>query len=274
MKLKLPIKKSKEDIEFYKQNGPKFGKTLDYLYGCIEKRYVSRHKEIEELFHDCCKARFSGKDEVSFPFCSVKNYLDEEFGHSVCVSSNDCVAHGKEKTGNIISIDCGVTLNERNLVFDSAFTVDLNQTKQPWVTAPQEALVRVVEVFNSINGPKTTNTISEVIQEYAREKGLQVVVSMTGHGIGHTLHEYPYIANAVAEKHVPADLFDGLVICIEPVFVLPKEGDCSLIAKTYLDSDGWSIRTISGQPGSHFESMFVIEKNKLVDIVGVTNWFR
>lgn len=275
MKFNQPIKKSKEDIEFYKENGPKFGQILKDLYFNIELGRLDNTHDINSFFVKTCRSVFGKFYGFKFPFTEVKNYLDEPFWQEVCLSANDCVAHGKIFESNIISIDCGLELytNNRNLVFDSAFTVDLNEQRQPWVAAPQEALIEVIKEFNSFDGIKTNNTISNIIHEFAKSKGLQVVVSMSGHGIGCTLHEHPYIYNAVPDTGVPSQLFDGLVLCIEPVFVLPKAGDDSTIAKTYLDSDGWSIKTISGQPGSHFESMFLVEKGKLVDLVGITNWF-
>jgi methionyl aminopeptidase len=275
MKFNQPIKKSKEDIEFYKKNAPKFGTILKDLRSNIENETLDSTYDINSFFNKACRSVFGKFYGFKFPFEEVKNYLDEPFNGSVCLSADDCVAHGKLFEGNIISVDCGLELctNDGNLIFDSAFTVDLSEQKQPWVSAPQEALVEVVKRFNTNPGPKTTNFISEIIHEYAKSKGLQVVVSMSGHGIGHTLHEHPYIFNAVPDRGVGEPIFDGLVLCIEPVFVLPNKDDESTIAKTYLDSDGWSIKTISGQPGSHFESMFLVEKGKLVDLVGITEWF-
>jgi methionyl aminopeptidase len=275
MKFNQPIKKSQSDIAIYKENAPKFGKILKDLYDKIENESLDNTYDINTFFARSCWSVFGRSYDFKFPFEEVKNYLDEPFSQEVCLSGDDCVAHGKRFEGKVISVDCGIELDTiyGKLVFDSAFTVDLNEQKQPWVAAPQEALVEVVKQYNTTCGPQTTNFISEIIHEYAKSKGLQVVVSMSGHGIGHTLHEHPYIFNAVPDRGVGEPMFDGLVLCIEPVFVLPNKDDESTIAKTYLDSDGWSIKTISGQPGSHFESMFLVEKGKLVDLVGITEWF-
>jgi methionyl aminopeptidase len=277
MKCNQSVKKSSQDIQFYKKNGPKFGQILKTLYEQIEDKTITNQSKIDKVFYDLCYKEFYPRYCISFPFVEVQNYLDKIFARYTCVSGDDCVAHGKSFSGSVLSVDCGITIKDRDtdrpLVFDAAFTVDLNKKKKPWILEPQKALVYMMQEFNSFKGPKDTYLISNLIHTHAKQNGLQVVVSMSGHGIGCTLHEHPYIYNAVPDKGVGEPLFDGLVLCIEPVFVLPKKNEESSIAKTYLDSDGWSIKTISGQPGSHFESMFLVEKGKLVDLVGITKWF-
>jgi len=274
MESSLPMRKSKEDIEFYLSNGRFYGDILKELYFDIAVGNLTTGLAVQNRFESLI-ARFA-IGEISFPFRSQKNYLSEPFNNAICVSINDTVAHGipneKEfKTGDIVSIDTGITVDKiaRPLYFDAGFTVKFDSEEQPeWMLAPSQALRNIIN-----EQPMTTYRTAEVIHETAIQNNLDTVVLLTGHGIGYAMHEPPYIRNAPG-KYSNTGFFEGLCFCAEPIFVLPEEQrEVPLLARAYVDSDGWSVRTENNQPGSHFETMFCINNGELVDICGITEWF-
>jgi methionyl aminopeptidase len=263
---KIPVRKSDLDINFYRSEGPKFGLILKRLHDIIKKDIPC---DIEAAFETACATVFGS--EVSYPFCQQKNYLNEPFGHSICISVNEVIAHGRPRLfheGDIVSVDCGISLpyNNRRLNFDAAFTVVCGGDEE-WIYGPHKALQNLLAL-----NPKTTHEIAEIIQNTAKSLSLQQVVALTGHGIGYMLHEEPKIHNAVGPFR-SVKLFENLVFCAEPIFVNPgNDKNSSAISSTCIGSDGWEITTTSGRNSSHFETMFGIINGRITDLIGVSEW--
>ncbi len=274
MELQLPIKKSIQDINFYKKYGPKFGKILNQLRVDLLHGRLKTPKKIDSQFFELCWKAFSCFQDMSFPFETRKNYLDKEYDYTICVSRQDSVGHQPPdnipfKNGEIISVDCG--LQAQGLHFDAAFTTTFNDISPDWVNAPYETLKMIKQ-----QQPTSTKEIASIIQEEAERNLLDIVVSLSGHGIGYKLHEPPQIRNARGD-FANTEFFEGLCFCAEPIYVLPKQVKSFdnyniQIAKTYLDSDGWTIKTIDKQPATHFETMFCFSNGTLIDLTEVSNW--
>jgi len=276
MRSKLPVRKSKEELQFYIEHGKIFGDILHQLFDSLSKGNFTNGIELElEYIQLVEKIKNKVWRTAKYPFIQQTNYLEECFGYGVCVSVNDTVAHCRPnanqfKEGDVISVDFGLSLmfKGRELFFDSAFTTIYKKPFASWVLAPHEALVEIEK-----EQALTTHRIAEIIYNKTIEKNLETIVMLTGHGIGYSLHEEPIIRNAPGD-YSNVSLFDGLCFCAEPIFVLPKEQRySSILARAYVDSDGWSVRTVNNQPSSHFETMFCISNNNLVDLCGITKWF-
>lgn len=274
---KLPIKKSKEQINFYLENGPKFGQILRELYSEIKNKILETDIAIRYAFEDRCKKVFdlkmlSPSDFYnSYPFMRQTNTFGDSFDSSICISVNDCVAHGKcdFNKGDIVSVDCGLSLQYseapiRVLNFDGAFTVIAGEKDQKWVTSPLEALKNIIE-----EQPKDTYELGGIIEDTSFTNNLANIVALTGHGIGSSLHEAPVIHNGRG-KYIVEELFEGICFCAEPMFVESKKN--KITERICLSNDGWSIHTQSGDPVSHFETMFCRTDGQLVDILNMTKW--
>ena len=214
---------------------------------------------------------------ITYPFTYQKNAMGRNFTQPVCISVNNSVAHGsftKEFTkGDLISADFGVRLGSilEGLVFDSAFTIEFELTTiQPWITAPLEALKSIAKFNGNIT---TTSEMSKIIQDTACSYSVNIVNSLTGHGIGNTLHEPPFIYNCTG-GFVDVELFDNLCVCVEPIFVKKTEDERvePSIAKIYMESDQWEIKTSNGMLSTHWETMFCYKNGRLIDLVGLTEW--
>ena len=95
--------------------------------------------------------------------------------------------------------------------------------------------------------------IGHAIQQYAEGEGFSVVREFTGHGIGPTMHESPYIPHyGLPGKGVR--LKEGMAITIEPML---NEGAW----QSKMDDNGWTARTVDGKRSAQFEHTLIITKD-------------
>lgn len=265
----LPIKKTTEEIKLYKSIGYEYEKILRQLSRWIQEGIICNYEKEFEL---ACKKEFKAP---LFPFKKQLNHKGKPFGHSICLSINDQIAHTKPgpiefHTGDIVSIDCGMKLCDLN--FDAAFTYQFGKkaTGNEWYLMPNVAINHIIH-----SNPQGTQELAEIVNNSRKEYNklgkeyLSTIVKLTGHGIGHSLHEGPIIHN-MPGNFLDFEFFNGLVFCAEPIFAKSKKRKD--ICSTYMDSDEWSILTTSGEPASHFESMFLFDNGHLIDLIGISNW--
>lgn len=178
------------------------------------------------------------------------------FPASICSSVNDVVVHGIPDTetvlqeGDLVSIDCGATLN--GWVGDSAWSfgvgelpedVDKLNAATEWILA--EGLKAMVP------GNKLTDVSHalEVATRRAEERfgvALGIVDGYGGHGIGQTMHEDPFLANEGKPNRGPV-IQEGSVLAIEPMLILGGGVDTGVL------EDDWTVVTVDGAPAAHWE---------------------
>lgn len=180
---------------------------------------------------------------------------------SICTSLNDEIVHGipsphvRLRSGDIISIDVGATLN--GWVGDSAWTYAVGK-----ISAAAQALLEATEgaLWAGIAQAKAGNRLGDIsaaVQQYAEARGFAVVREYTGHGVGRTMHEPPQVLN-YGEPGTGIRLRPGLTIALEPMITAG-----SWLTKT--DADGWTVRTADGSLSAHFEHTIAITtQNTLV----------
>jgi methionyl aminopeptidase len=300
--IKLPNKKTEEEIKLYKEYGPLFGEMLKELRDKILTKEINNSREIFDYLDAssspilpsrariefCNEAKLeltSTIKEWDYCFSRQKNDYQEEFGYPFCLSINDTIGHGIPdleledpytfKDTDIISIDMGLSRTEysfhksNSLYFDAAFTVCRDPQKQSFVNAPLDT----IKLLSRHKNIKTTKDISQIIYYVPDDYGYDIVASIAGHGIGHSLHEPPKIYNIPIKKN-NYQLFEGMVFCIEPVYVEKEKNDSKVkIVDAYIDNkDNWSIKTVNGKSSTHWETMFLVENNKLVDLLKISEW--
>lgn len=192
------------------------------------------------------------KDHHAVP--SFKGY--NGFPATLCISINDVVVHGIPsnqilKDGDIVSVDCGVFKNGFHGDYAYTFAVgNISEEKQLLIDKTKESLMLGIEKATVGN---TTGDIGFTIQKYVESFGYGVVRDLCGHGIGKKLHESPEIPNfGKPGKGVPLKV--GMVFCIEPMINQKTH-------KVYVESDGWTIRTLDGKPSAHFEHQVAITES-------------
>jgi len=177
----------------------------------------------------------------------------EGFPNATCLSLNDGLVHGIPtdttlKEGDLIGIDVG--LWKDNVCVDAAITV-------PVATVSAEA-VRLLEVTEkalkagiaAIKPFRRVGAISEAIQHVGDAAELGIVRVLTGHGVGHQVHEAPDVPN-FGRASDGILLQPGMVLAIEPMFTL---GSGTVVT----DIDGWTIRTKDGSLSAQFEHTVIV----------------
>jgi methionyl aminopeptidase len=170
------------------------------------------------------------------------------FPNSLCTSVNEAVVHGIPNDmplneGDIVSVDCGVLMNE--FYGDSAYTFEVGE-----VSNEVKQLLEVTkECLNiAITHTKSGNRIGDIgfsVQQHAEQNGYGVVRELVGHGLGRGLHEKPEVPN-YGKKGRGHKMKPGLVLAIEPMINLGKKEVSQL-------NDGWTIVTKDKLPSAHFE---------------------
>jgi len=180
------------------------------------------------------------------------------FPAAICISLNDEVVHGIPnenpraiQEGDIVGLDCGIT--HKGLITDHAVTAiagkgDANAKKL--LSETEKALMAGIK---AAKGGARVGDISAAVEEIGVENGYGIVYELGGHGVGHVVHEEPYIPN-VGEAGTGPELVEGTVIAIEPMFT---EGD----DRVKLLSDGYTYATKDGSRAAHFEHTILITKN-------------
>jgi methionyl aminopeptidase len=177
---------------------------------------------------------------------SFKGYRG--FPGSICSSPNSMVVHGipgdyECKRGDVLSIDIGVTYE--GWVADAAVTVPIGP-----ISTEAKNLLEVTRnsLFDGVEQMVAGNHLGDVssaIQRSVEAKGLSVIRTLVGHGIGREMHEEPQVPNFGEPGRGP-ELEIGTVLAIEPMVnaggPLVRMGD-----------DGWSVFSEDDSLAAHFE---------------------
>lgn len=238
--------KTEEEIDLIRESSLLVGKTLAEVAKFIEPGVTPLELDkVAETFI---------RDHGAVP--GFKGY--NGFPNTLCTSVNAQVVHGIPsnaplQNGDIISVDCGVILNE--FYGDVAYTFQvglisdklrhlLETTKECLQLGVQEAIVG-----------KRLGDIGHAVQVHAEKNGYGVVRELVGHGLGKSLHEAPEVPN-YGKAGKGMKLKKGMVLAIEPMINMGKR-------HIKQDRDGWTIVTSDGQPSAHYEHNVVVRENEV-----------
>src|SRR5437763_1991671 len=186
---------------------------------------------------------------------AFKGYYD--YPCVLCTSVNEQIVHGIPsekrvlKSGDIVSIDCGVVLE--GFYADSAITVpvgDVADEHKKLLQVTKESLDRAISKMVIGN---TVGDIGAAVQSVVEANGFSVVRDFVGHGIGTRLHEDPQVPNYGTRGH-GTRLREGMVLAIEPMVNVGKPGARVL-------DDKWTAVTEHGRYSAHFEHCVAVTSN-------------
>ncbi len=193
---------------------------------------------------------------------SLKGYKPEgarrPYPATLCVSINDEVVHGIPsaerilKQGDIVGLD--LVLDHQGYFVDSALTVavgTISPKAHELIGVTQAALAAGIEMARPGN---RIGDISHAIDSMAKDGGFAVVRLLGGHGVGHSVHEEPFIPNA-GHPGTGTEILPGMVFAIEPIV---NQGKASVI----LGPDGYTYRTRDGLLSAHFEHTVLVEEEQ------------
>jgi len=175
---------------------------------------------------------------------------------ALCVSVNDTVVHGLPsnyvlKEGDLVKLDLG--LKYRGFYVDAALTVGLEK-----ISEKARRLLQVTEralelaVAHCYLG-KRLGDIGQVIQNFVERNKFSIIKTLTGHGIGRSLHEEPTVLN-FGSRGSGAKLEVGMVLAIEPMVSSspPPKGE------KVIQKEDDSFITTDGSLAAHFEHTVAI----------------
>ena len=177
------------------------------------------------------------------------------FTGSLCTSVNEEVVHGLPRAdkvltaGDIISLDCGVIYED--LYTDACVTVPVG-TVAP---ATRKFLSHVSQTLEDViaeivKAGVHVGDISSFIEKRLQKGGYQAVRTLTGHGLGTTLHQFPDVPN-VGKAGTGPLLPVGTMIAIEPIATMGA-------AEVFTADDGWTVITVDNSLAAHFEHSVLI----------------
>ena len=200
----------------------------------------------ELIRNEAGKAAFKGYTVPGLP----------PFPAAVCSSVNSCIVHGipsKKKIlseGDIIGIDVGVYKD--GFYGDAARTYKVGKISEQatiLMAVTREALKRGIS--QARDGARVGD-ISHAIGSYVMGQGYFVADSLTGHGIGTSLHEDPIVPN-IGTKGKGPRLKKGMTIAIEPMVN---------IGTNRVIENGWEFFVADGSLSAHYEHTILITENE------------
>jgi len=176
------------------------------------------------------------------------------FPGTLCTSVNDEVVHGIPskkilKEGDIVSLDCGVLFDD--LYTDACVTVGVGE-----IAKDTEKFLRIVSdtleevLLQVVRAGAHVGDVSSFIEKHLKKAGYSPVPSLTGHGLGVDLHQFPDVPNVGKASKGPV-LPAGTMIAIEPIAAMGS-------GEVFTESDQWTIRTKDQSLACHFEHSVLI----------------
>lgn len=245
--------KTKEEIELLKEAGKRHAGILKDVAAVVvpgiktsELNAVVENR-LQELGDVAAFLNYT-PEGVSYPYPA-----------SLCVSVNDEVVHGIPgdkvlEEGDIVSLDLGLT--HKGMIVDAAVTVPVGKISgraQELLSVTKGSLAAGIKVATAGN---TVGDIGAAIESYVEERGSQygIIRVLSGHGVGHSVHEDPYVPNygnpGEGERLVP-----GMVLALEPMITLGSE-------EVFQMEDEYTYITADESLSAHFEHTIVITENE------------
>ena len=173
------------------------------------------------------------------------------------ISINDEAVHGIPgnrliQDGDLVKLD--VTVEKDGFIADCAETVaagNVSTTDHRLIACARRAFENALEVARA---GSPVFELGRAVEKEVRKDGFSVIRELGGHGVGRTIHEEPSVPN-FADRTANTTLEEGLVITIEPIIA-------SGSGRSFLDDDGWTIRTVDESHVAHYEHTIMITKDQ------------
>jgi methionyl aminopeptidase len=181
-----------------------------------------------------------------------------QFPAATCISISPVIAHGIPdnhvlREGELINIDVSAELEGYFGDTGASMVVAKHVPEfEKMFEATRSALAKAVQVARA---GQPINMIGKTIQQEARRNGYGVIYDLTGHGVGHQLHEDPFKVFNYFKSKDRRILEEGLVLAIEPFLTTGK-------GHVLEEADGWSLRTTDRAIAAQFEHTIIVTKNE------------
>jgi len=221
------IAKTEEDFKGLKEIGKICGEIRDELVSRTKPGMTT--KKIDEIAGDLFEkagAESAPKGEYDFPGFT-------------CISVNEEVAHGIPgeraiQEGDLVNIDVSGSKNGYFADTGISFVVGKgDKVLQKICDVAKEAFDAGLEKAKP--GSKKS-ALGKAVHKVAKQHGLTVIMNLTGHGIGRSIHEAPDHIFNYYSRWDDEILTDGMVIAFEPFISTLEE-------EVFQSEDGWTFLT-------------------------------
>ena len=244
--------KSKEEVKIMRDCGARLRESVQELLTLIKPGITTLEidREAEILIK---------KNGAESSFNKVPGYK-----WSTCLPINEQAVHTQPskrvlKDGDVLTIDIGAYY--RGFHTDYATTCVVGSSTSPkiehFLKTGRETLLKAIDKAKEGN---YLGEISKVMQDGIYGNGYHILKELTGHGIGHELHEEPYVPNFL-EKPIEKTMKipSGLVIAVEVIYSM---GSDEII---YEKKDKWSISSKDKSICACYEhTIAILDKNTFI----------
>jgi len=244
--------KSPEEIRIMQEGGQRLRKVMQLLKPQIKMGITTREIDIEA-------ERLIKNEGGESSFKKVPNYH-----WTTCLCINEQVVHTppserKIKEGDLLTIDIGMFYQGFHTDYSDSFIVGKNYDPKVkhFLEVGKNALNKAISQAKPGN---YLGKISEAISQEVYGNGYFIMKDLTGHGVGRSLHEDPFIPGYLDKPvYKTVKIKPGLVIAIEVIY---SQGTEKI---AYEKGDDWSIVTADGSLSACFEhTVAITEKNGFI----------
>jgi len=242
------IIKTKEEIVLLREGGKRLAQVLHAIVQAVKPGVLT--SDLDDIALSLIR---KGGDKPAF-LNYTPNGAKRPYPAALCVSVNEEVVHGIPNenprtllAGDIVGLDIGLV--HESLITDMAVTVPvgvIDAKAKNLLETTREALY--VGIQAAVAGSHIGD-IGHAIESFV-DRRYGVVRELGGHGVGHRVHEDPFIPN-FGSPGTGSELVLGMVLALEPMLNEGTE-DVSLM------DDGYTIKTADGKLSAHFEHTIVI----------------
>src|SRR3989344_1768385 len=245
MKIKTP-----EEIEIMKEGGQR----LSDILRIISERVVPgvATEDLDKFARELIE---QGGDKPAFLHYKP-DFSTKPFPATLCISVNDEIVHGIPSNrllvaGDLVGLDLGV--EHKSLFTDMAVTVpvgNVSESDKNLMRVTKEALTAALAV---VRVGAYLSDMGEAIEKIVHPAGFSIVEELGGHGVGHKIHEEPFIAHFKTNSKDKLEV--GQTLAIEPMI---NAGGKEVV---FNKKDGYTVRTADGKNSAHYEiTLAVTEK--------------
>ena len=251
--------KTKEEIQYILDGGKILGEILEHLAGlCVPGASAfDIDATAERLIREAGgRPAFKGYRQ---------SRRDPKFPSTICASVNEEIVHGVAtkdkilKEGDIFSMDigmqwpvnCGKGEKGNGFFTDTAITVPVG-TIDPKTVQLLSVTKKALEL--GIAQMQIGNTVADIgqeVEQYVAPQGYGIVRELSGHGVGHKVHEEPYVPNYYDRSLRDWKIEPGVVLAIEPMITVGSH-DIEVL------DDDWTIVSKDRKLSAHFEHTIVV----------------
>ena len=235
--------KTPDEIDRMRLAGLVVARTLERVVAAVRPGVTTA--ELDRL------AETSIRDEGATP--SFLGY--HGFTGSICASAGAEVVHGipgprEVREGELLSIDCGAILDGWH--GDAAVSVPVGECASEVLALSEVTRAALwAAIARAVPGGRLSD-IGHAVEQAVRPHGYGLLEDYSGHGIGRSMHEPPFVPNLAPKGPGRGmHLQPGFVMAIEPMATLGG-------AEVEELSDGWTVVTADGRQAAHWEHTVAI----------------